>query len=328
MFQPSFWMQRYSIVALMLIPVSWIYYLAGFIRRIVIRPLKVDIPVICVGNAVAGGAGKTPTVIALVTYLQQQGYTPHILTRGYGGKLKNTTQVNLACHTSTQTGDEPLLLASHAPCWVGVDRRDSLEAAMQAGADCVVMDDGWQNPSLAKTCSILVMDGGFGVGNGYLLPAGALREPLKAALKRADITLMIGEDVTKLSRTIPFHIPQWTGTIIPCIPASLHARPVVAFCGIGRPEKFYNTLREHNVLVCATRDFADHHPYSNEDMNDLLALAKQHDAVLVTTQKDAVRLSAKWREHVHVVPITLTIRPEDALSSGLAWMKGWSNANR
>ena len=302
---PEFWNAAPSPL---LKPLSFMYGWAGRLRVAFARPLKVSVPVVCVGNVVAGGAGKTPVVIALAEYLKAKGYTPHILTRGYGGTCPHPTRVE-AHHTAADVGDEALLLARHAPCWVDANRRRSAKLAIAAGATILLMDDGFQNPSLHKDTSLLVIDGGYGFGNGAVMPAGPLRESPARAFARAKAVVMIGKDACHMIPNLPKSLFLLRGTICPQVPESLLEKKVLAFCGIGRPQKFYDTLREARLTVVETVDFPDHHFFSEAELEELLAKATTLGAVPVTTEKDWVRLSPPWQEKITCVPISLSCEP-------------------
>ncbi len=275
-----------------------------------VTPHKLSVPVICVGNIVMGGAGKTPVVIALVQLLQAMGHTPHILSRGYGGTIRQATRVE-AMHTAAQVGDEPLLLAKHAPCWVGKDRYETASIAIDAGADVLLMDDGLQNPSLYQDVSLLVLDGGYGLGNGTTFPAGPLRETLQNACDRAQVVLVIGQDQQQIIPRLPGHVQLLRGVVQPSILDQIQARSVVAFAGIGRPEKFYGMLREYQMDVVQTHDFSDHHPYTSQELESLAMAAKEAGALLVTTEKDWVRLDDAWKAQVTPIPIQLELSPKE-----------------
>lgn len=292
---PEFWRQPGSAASRLLQPASFAYAAAGILRRALARPFTAPAPVVCVGNLVAGGAGKTPTSIAVARWYASRGLAVHFLTRGYGGSISGPHRVDPAKDTADDVGDEPLLLAARSPAWVARDRAAGARAACEAGAQVIVMDDGFQNPGLAKTLSLLVVDGGQGFGNGYVIPAGPLREPVNAGLKRAQAVVLVGDDVlgvrAALDNPLGDRLPVLSARIVPGPDAERYkGERVAAFAGIGRPAKFYDTLRALGAKVVATRDFPDHYRYRPEDIMGMVEHAAGRDAVLITTAKDAVRL--------------------------------------
>lgn len=303
---PEFWQRSDSPVARLLWPASLGWILAGRLRRALAKPYVSEVPVVCIGNAVAGGAGKTPTALAVARWFAGQSVTVHLLSRGYGGRTKGPHRVNPARDTAADVGDEPMLLAARFPTWIARDRPAGARAAAADGAQIIVMDDGFQNPGLAKTLSLLVVDGGAGIGNGNVIPAGPLREPWADALARADAIVMIGEDRTGLADCLDADKPVLAARIVPGAGARLfRGERVAAFAGIGRPSKFYDTLRGLGAQVVATRDFPDHYRYRPEDVMGMVEHAAKRDAILVTTAKDAVRLPPGALNMVHVLPIEL-----------------------
>ena len=284
---PDFWRHR-GWQSLLLAPFGWIYG-ALTLRRMAKPGWRAPVPVISVGNFTAGGAGKTPTSIAITKALIARGERPFFLTRGHGGRKIGPLRVDPARHGASDVGDEPLLLARHAPVIVARDRAAGARMAIAEGASCLVLDDALQNPALTKDFSLAVVDGGFGFGNARCVPAGPLRAPVVATLKRVHAALIIGPDAMGVGRTIASDIPVFA--------ADMHAsggtealsgREVVAFCGIGRPEKFRDTLTALGAKVVAFHAFADHHSYSDTEARNLLAKASER--MLVTTEKDHVRL--------------------------------------
>jgi tetraacyldisaccharide 4'-kinase len=283
--------------------------------------------VICVGNLVAGGAGKTPVALAVAARLADDGAAVHIVIRGYRGRLSGPVRVDPARHDFTAVGDEALLLAAHAPCWVARDRADGVRAAVAAGAQLIILDDGYQNPTIAKTVSLLVVDGAYGFGNGRVIPAGPLREALARGLARADAVVLLGsEDAARNSATFG------SGAALPVIPAAL--RPVagerlagerlVAFAGIGRPEKFFATLRRLGSELIETRSFPDHHPFRTDEIDELLYAAERARARLITTAKDIVRLPAEKRAAIEVLEVEISWRDPPALDELLRSVAGTS----
>ena len=316
---PEFWYNRESTaLSTLLMPVSSVYRLAGLLRSGLINPWQALVPVLCVGNAVAGGAGKTPVAISLGRRLIERGIGVHYLSRGYGGSLSGPTRVSPENHTYEHVGDEALLLARIAPSWIARNRRAGCRAAILDGAGAIIMDDGFQNPSVHKTVSILVVDGAFGFGNGHLIPAGPLREPLSRALGRADAVALIGEDradvLTTLRRAVQTPPPVLHARIEPGPEADqLRGARVLAFAGIGLPQKFFTLLANIGCDVVETKSFADHHAYTSDEITALQEKARTAGARLVTTEKDAVRLPADGRAGIAAVPITITWQDEFAV---------------
>ena len=270
-------------------------------------PEKAGIPVICVGNLTVRGVGKTPVVLALLDRLSAMGQTPAALSRGYGGKLAGPVRVDPAVHTAADTGDEPLLLAGKASAWISRDRPAGAKTAAGSGASVIVMDDGHQNPSLAKDASIIVVDGVAGWGPGTLFPAGPLREPVATGLARADAVIVMMPD----GETPPdYRALGLDGLEIPVFHAWLEptAPPppgkLVAFAGIGRPQKFFDALVAGGADLAEVADFPDHHPWSQGDIQRLEALAEAHEARLITTEKDWVRLPAEVRSSILAWPVS------------------------
>jgi tetraacyldisaccharide 4'-kinase len=261
--------------------------------------------VICVGNLVAGGAGKTPVALALAELLKARGVGVHILTRGYGGRLPGPLRVELEVHDAGDVGDEALLLAACAPTWVARDRLAGARAAAAAGAAALVLDDGFQNPALAKDLSVLVIDGTYGLGNGRVMPAGPLREAPGRALARADAVVLIGEDRAGIETWLGGR-PLLRAELVPAPDApDLAGQRVLAFAGIGRPEKVFATLEACGAELVERRAFPDHHPYGRSELDALIARAAALDARPVTTEKDAARLPADLRAAVAVLPVVL-----------------------
>jgi len=303
MHSPRFW-QEGGWQAAALAPLGWLWGAGGRLRWALVRPYHAGIPVICVGNLVVGGTGKTPITIAIAEYLRGQGLAPHLLSRGYGGSAKGPMRVDPARHDARQVGDEALLLAAHGPTWVGADRARSARAAAAAGAGCLLLDDGLQNPTLAKDLSLVVVDGGQGFGNGRLVPAGPLREPVGAGLKRASAVLLIGRDEAGVAGRLPPELPCLRARLAPGPELDrLQGHRVLAFAGIGRPEKFFTTLKEAGLEVARAKGFPDHHPYREAELRALSAEAAAAKARLVTTEKDAMRLPPAWRAEVKTVPV-------------------------
>ena len=299
---PRFW-QSCNAASIALLPASLAYRLGAWADRRFTTPARAAVPVISIGNATIGGTGKTPAAIALVPLLRDLGHTSHILTRGYKGEALTAHRVS-ETDTWQQVGDEALLLAKVAPTWVGRDRLASAKAAAAAGATILLCDDALQHHALHKDLSLLVIDGAYGIGNGQLLPAGPLREPLRSAAARSDVVVLIGADAHHLMPKI--HLPilhaeiRFVGDA-----AFLHATKWLAFAGIGRPEKFFTTLSELGAEIVATRAFADHHAYTASDIASLRNQAAALGATLITTTKDHVKLPAAAAGEITPLPIEL-----------------------
>lgn len=303
---PDFWRDD-NALARLLAPLGAVY--AWAVRRNLdtAEEYRPAVPVICVGNIVAGGAGKTPVCIALARRLIAAGAKPHFLTRGYGGSEVGPRAVDLDRHDFARVGDEALLLAREAPTWVARWRPDGAVAAAQMGAGLIVMDDGFQNGSIAKDLSLVVADGEYGFGNGRVIPAGPCREPPGRGLARADALVVVGEDRHGLGDLARARgVPLLRARLVPGPEAAWFAgRKVVAFAGIGRPEKFFATLKGCGARLTSTHAFPDHHAYERKDIEALLAEAGANEATAVTTAKDAVRLPADLRARVRVLSVAL-----------------------
>ena len=299
---PVFWFtppDRPATMARLLAPLGALYAQATA-RRVAQDGWRAPVPVICVGNLNAGGTGKTPTAIAILQMLATRGIAAHVVTRGHGGRLDGPVRVN--GQSADLVGDEPLLLAAFAPTWVAKNRAEGAKAAVLAGARAILLDDGFQNPSVVKDLSIVVVDAAKGFGNGRCIPAGPLREPVVAGLARADLLLAIG-DVPLIGAT-----PDMTGRLDP-LPTGMDwaGARVFAFAGIGHPEKFFATLRKTGADIAGTVGLGDHQPLTEAVLIRLTAQAAALNAQLVTTEKDAVRLPASFRPHVLTLPVRLTI---------------------
>ena len=303
---PGFWSGDGSGLAPLLLSPFAAMYGAATARRMSRPGWVATVPVICCGNATSGGAGKTTVTLDLGQRLANRGVAVHFLLRGYGGKLRGPLRVNPMVHDSEAVGDEALLLAAERPAWISGDRAAGARAAIAGGAQVIIMDDGLQNPTLAKDLSLLVIDGSYGFGNGRIIPAGPLRETVAAAAARSRAAVLIGEDETGALSHLPPGLPVLRARLRPGPEAELLAgQPVYAFCGIGNPRKFFATLTEAGAMLAGRMAFADHYPFDAGDMRDLLAEAETLRAIPVTTRKDFVRIPPAFRSRVTVVTIGL-----------------------
>jgi tetraacyldisaccharide 4'-kinase len=301
---PRFWSDPEATAGALLAPLGLLYDLAGRSLRAGQKTQTIDVPVICVGNLTAGGAGKTPVAIALAGLLADRD--PAFLTRGYGGRTRGPIQVDCDTHTAADVGDEPLLLARAAPTWVSADRPTGGRIAITAGARLVIMDDGFQNPSLRKDISLIVVDGGTGFGNGRVIPAGPLRETIDAGLTRAGAIVVVGADRTGIRKSYGDRLPVFSARVTPTSDAEdLRGRRVLAFAGIGRPEKFFDTFADMDCELVACVPFGDHEPYTPERIMRLCEDAASLKAIPVTTEKDLARMPAEARAMVRALPITI-----------------------
>jgi tetraacyldisaccharide 4'-kinase len=330
---PAFWgnpPDRPGWQAALLAPLGALYA-AGTARRLA-RPgaYRPAAPVVCVGNINVGGTGKTPTVIALVERCIAAGLVPHVVSRGHGGSLPGPLRVDSVRHSALEVGDEPLLLSAFVPVWVARDRAAGARMAEAAGAGVILLDDGFQNPSVAKDLSIVVVDAETGFGNGRVIPAGPLREPVARGMARADLVLSIGDPIAQEAFRA-----RWGG-YISCPHLGARLEPLrtgmdwtglrtLAFAGIGRPEKFFATLRGLGADLVRTVALGDHQPLTPALMTRLDAEAQVLGAQLVTTEKDAVRLPASFRQKVLTLPVRLSFDDPEAVDAALAQLPSFSS---
>jgi len=309
---PEFWNQKYGrgaapLTRTLLSPFGWLYSAVSKWRYNRISPQFMPVPVICVGNITLGGTGKTPLAMALARHLIAQEKRPAFVSRGHGGTQFGPLQVDTQKHRFCDVGDEPLLLAQIAPTFIGRDRVAAANLAIESGADCLILDDGFQNPSIQKNLAILVIDAEVGHGNGRIFPAGPLRESVDNAMARADAVVLIGKG----------KCPDLAGFSGSCYRAKLQAPKIaptgklIAFAGIGRPEKFFTSLRAAGADIEQEIAFADHHPYRDKEIATLLKWKEQAGAQLITTEKDVIRWPKQLRKELLVWEVVLQFEQQN-----------------
>ena len=314
---PKFW-KKINIFSLALLPFSGIYLIIFLIIRLFTRTNKISKPVICIGNLIAGGSGKTPTTIAIGKILNELEIDFAFLSRGY---MSDGSQFLLlkkdGSNDAKSVGDEPLLLSEHAPTFVSKDR---LFGAKQIDAmdnfDCLVIDDGMQNESLFRDFTILVVDGKIGFGNEFLIPAGPMREPLSQGLKKTDLVVLIGDANEKLSEELSGKT-MVKAKILPKNIEQFQGKKLIAFCGLAYPEKFFSLLKKNSLDLSQTISFADHYNYSDSKLRDLQALAKKSDAQLITTKKDWIKFPENLRKEIAYLDIQLKFENEEIIKEQL-----------
>ena len=313
---PEFWNHKSGresapVIRTILSPIGWIY--GKFVSKNINNSIEYDsgVPVICVGNATLGGTGKTPVTIYILKSLRRLGLNAVGLTSGYGGQEKGPILLNDK-HTSIDVGDEPLLLAEHAPVWVSAGRDDGAKAAVSNGASIIIMDDGHQNQLLKKSLSLLVVDAEIGFGNGKIFPAGPLRENLNESLKRSDAIILMKPN--KDYKPDSFLLRQLRDKVL--IHAYLKPTSILpkgklyAFSGIGRPNKFFDSLRNYGGNIIEAISYSNHYQYKDIDIENLFVLASEYGASLITTEKDYVRLPKGYRKGVHKWPVSVHFEDE------------------
>lgn len=321
---PSFWWRpRSGVAAMALWPLAKANGVAAAWRMGRAPRFRAPVPVICVGNFVVGGAGKTPTALALARIARARGLKSGFLAPGYGGSAAGPLLVDPARHTAAVVGDEPLLLAAAAPTVIGRDRAAAARLLLAEGVGLIIMDDGFQNPSLAKDLSLVCVDAGAGIGNGLVLPAGPLRAPLAVQLRRADALILIGEDTRAeplVRAAARAGRPVLRAALKPARVRDWRKEPILAFAGIGRPEKFFASLRAVDAPVAKTVAFGDHHRFTVADAGRLLAEADAGGLRLVTTEKDKARLAgevgplATLRDRADAFAVTLEFENPGAIA--------------
>ncbi len=319
---PKFWSDPdggMTPMAIALAPFAGLYGVGAKLKARFTKAERLPKPVICIGNVTLGGVGKTPFTAMVAKRLQDMGQTPHIISRGYGGSEKGPLRITQD-HKAKQVGDEPLLLAKSAPVWVSQKRAAGGEQAIIEGADCILLDDGFQNPSLHKDFSFLLIDAEEGFGNGVGFPAGPLRERPEDARDRAQCVVFVKpyKDYEMVGglRRFARNIETLYAWLEPDVSGLDRTARYFAFCGIGRPERFFETLERLGFNLRGHESFGDHHPYGEEELRDLIIAAKAANAIPITTEKDLMRIPMGLREQIAVLPVRMMVdRPEvlDAL---------------
>ena len=315
MHEPAFWYRPPSLASRLLMPLAALYG-AVAAKRLEQDGVDAGIPVLCIGNYHVGGAGKTPAVLALADLLREAGEAPIVLSRGYGGTLRGPAKVDPARHAAADVGDEPLMMAKRVPVVVARDRVEGAALARSQGASVILMDDGFQNPAIAKDASLIVIDGDRGIGNGAVFPAGPLRAPLSAQLARTDALIVIGDGAA--AGPVAAAVAAQGGLVLRAYltpaeasVAALRGKRVLAFAGIGDPQRFFRTLRASGVEVVAEKAFADHHRFSKSEIDALAGQAQGDALTLVTTEKDLARLRGTTAAASGIVAFAVTLRFDD-----------------
>ena len=310
---PKFWYAPMGLKAYALTPLAWLYQIGHRLNQAFKpAPYKANIPVICIGNAVAGGSGKTPTAIAVMALIKENNVVqnPVFVTRGYGGTNQDAYEVDVQNYDVTASGDEAYLLAQHATTIIAKNRADGAKLAESLGADLIIMDDGLLNNSLHKDITFLVIDRAVDFGNSKTIPAGPLREPLSRILPKSDAVICIGA-------ALHSDKPVFEATIISEAKTIDTTQKYIAFAGLGRPEKFKHTLEDLGADILGWHEFADHHAYSADEINDLQKEANTKNATLITTEKDHIRLPTSLKSQVQTLAITLEIKGKKSLTDFL-----------
>jgi len=311
---PSFWYatdahKTTPVMAKIMSPLSKLYQAGCAVNRMITKPKQSPLPVICIGNLTMGGAGKTPTARAIMKLVEEHNkfHTVCFLMRGYGGKSKGPIEVDPTAHTCWNVGDEALMQAQYAPVIVAQNRYAGALLAQSLGYDLIIMDDGFQNPQLKKDLSFIVVDGGFGFGNGHIFPSGPLRETVQSGIQRANAAIIVNrQDNVDLSAMGKFKHYDASVTLHTEGANNEDKKKCIAFAGIARPEKFFDTLESHKYHLHAHYAYPDHHLYTHGQLEKLWTRSQEADASLITTEKDWIRLSERWRSKISYLKISLS----------------------
>ena len=311
---PKFWyLKKDTYLSSSLFPLSLLFRLGTKLRSLFSKEKQSELPIICIGNIVVGGAGKTPVSLKIGQMLIEAGYSPHFVSKGYAGLEKNNTLIE-TWHSPKRVGDESILLAEVAPTWVGVDRNRSFNLAKDKGADCIVMDDGFQNPTIKKDFSIIVINGEQEFGNKRVIPSGPLRESINRGLTRTNLIIVIGKISNEIKEKIPSHIPIiYSSFAINNENKTFKGQKILAFAGIAYPEKFFNSLRDQGAKLVKEIIYPDHHIYDENDLLNLAEIANKTQSILVTTKKDFVRIPKSYRSLVNTLEGKIEFEDENLL---------------
>ena len=299
---PKFWYQKKdTYLSNSLFPFSLLFRFGTKIHNILSSRQKADLPIICVGNVVVGGAGKTPVALKIGKLLIQAGYNPHFISRGYSGNIKTSTLVK-SWHSPQSVGDESVLLSEVAPTWIGSNRIESSKLAKKNGSDCLIMDDGFQNPNIQKDFSIIVINSAQEFGNKRVMPSGPLRESIKRGLSRTNLVIVIGDASEDLKKIIPSYIPIFEAKFeIKKENKIFKGQNITAFAGIAYPEKFFKSLKEQGGNIVKEIIYPDHYIYSENDLLSLAEIANKTKSILVSTKKDYVRIPKTYRSLINTL---------------------------
>jgi len=309
---PKFWyLKKDTYLSNSLYPFSLLFRLGTKLRNILSQKKKSELPIICIGNIVVGGAGKTPVSLKIGKMLRLAGYSPHFVSKGYSGIEKNNTLIQ-KWHSPKSVGDESILLSEVAPTWIGIDRNKSFHLAKEKGADCIIMDDGFQNPTIQKDFSIIVINEEQEFGNKRVMPSGPLRESITRGLSRTNLIVIIGRISEEIQTKIPSHIPIINSAFVISNENKIFkGQKITAFAGIAYPDKFFNSLRKQGAKIVKEIIYPDHHIFNENDLLNLAEIANKTQSILVTTKKDYVRIPKSYRTLINTLEGEITFEDEN-----------------
>lgn len=301
---PSFWNKK-NLISFILLPLSCIYGILRFLHVLISKQYKGKSKIICIGNITAGGNGKTPTALEVGRIFKENNINFAYLSKGYKGSINHFTKVDLSKHTAKEVGDEPMLLANFNDTFVCKSRKTALkELSKNYNYEYIIMDDGFQNPTIYKDKNIIIIDGKYGIGNGFLLPSGPLRETFSSAIKRTDFVIMLGDDKQNITDKIKKYNKKIIFSQIKEIKNNININDkYIAFCGIGRPQKFFDSLKKAKYNVIKEISFEDHCEYNENILDNIFLTAKENNAKIITTEKDYVKIPLKYKKDIEVLKI-------------------------